>query len=184
MSYYREHVSFPNVAAGPYPPHVIAELERTAADTTASSSNDNGDDPNNRVCSVKGCNARLPAGYSNKMCEDCRGRHRTYAMTKRAKRKMEKALLNGSAAQNGQVVWMPQDDGEQEQPVAGPSRQYEVMSLFYAFFPRCVRASSEGRVHWTVPSTRATIADESRSATVSVRLKQRKPPERDQALIV
>ncbi|RDX54642.1 hypothetical protein OH76DRAFT_1398025 [Lentinus brumalis] len=126
MSYYREHVSFPNVAAGPYPPHVIAELERTAADTTASSSNDNAsDDPNNRVCSVKGCNARLPAGYSNKMCEDCRGRHRMYAMTKRAKRKMEKALLNGSAAQNGQVVWMPQDDGEQEQPVAGPSRQYE-----------------------------------------------------------
>ncbi|RPD65645.1 hypothetical protein L227DRAFT_607121 [Lentinus tigrinus ALCF2SS1-6] len=131
MSYYREHVSFPNVAAGPYPPDLVAELERNAAARAALLSGGraaDGDDPDTRTCSVKGCSAQLPAGYTNKMCEECRGRHRVYAMTKRAKRKMEKALLNGSAAQNGQVVWMPQDEGaqhEHEQPVAGPSRQFE-----------------------------------------------------------
>ena len=139
-SYYREHVTYPNVAAGPYPADLIAELERNAAARAAvaasSGRNANGDDPDVRICSVKGCSAQLPEGYTNKMCEECRGRHRVYAMTKRAKRKMEKALLNGSAAQNGQVVWMPQDEGiqhEPEQPVAGPSGQYEVMSLFNIF---------------------------------------------------
>ena len=30
-SYYREHVTYPNVAAGPYPADLIAELERNAA---------------------------------------------------------------------------------------------------------------------------------------------------------
>lgn len=151
-SYYREHVSFPNVAAGPYPPHLVASLERDTADTnnaTPSTSRADGmSDP--RLCSVKGCSSSLPADYPHKMCEECRGRHRVYAMTKRAKRKMEKALLNGSSPQNGQnVVWMPQDDGskleqEQEQepahppePVAGPSRQYEdevcTLSIFITF---------------------------------------------------
>ncbi|KAI0711145.1 hypothetical protein C8T65DRAFT_829463 [Cerioporus squamosus] len=149
-SYYREHVSFPNVAAGPYPPHVIAELERSAVDaaTGSSNSNDNGDDPDSRICSVKGCSAQLPVGYTNKMCEECRGRHRVYAMTKRAKRKMEKALLNGPAAQNGQVVWMPQDDGvqqEQEQPVAGPSRQYESQ-------PQDHPRSASENVHFEFPA--------------------------------
>ena len=46
-----------------------------------------------RYCSVRGCTSILPQGYGNKMCDTCRGRHRIYASTKRAKRKMEKAAL-------------------------------------------------------------------------------------------
>lgn len=128
-SYYREHVSYPNVTAGPYPPQLAATLDNVANIQ---------DDSNPRHCSVKGCSALLAPDYPHKMCEECRGRHRVYAMTKRAKRKMEKALLNGSA-QNGQpVAWMPPDDaaqaeeehpGQPPEPVAGPSRQFEVNLL-------------------------------------------------------
>ncbi|KAI1798109.1 hypothetical protein LXA43DRAFT_933980 [Ganoderma leucocontextum] len=128
-SYYREHVAYPNVSAGPYPPHLVTALDNGANNII----NTHHDDP--KRCSVKGCSAPLPPDCPHKMCEECRGRHRVYAMTKRAKRKMEKALLNGSA-QNGQpVAWMPTDDttqaeqehpGQSPEPVAGPSRQFEV----------------------------------------------------------
>ena len=57
-----------------------------------------------RYCSVRGCTSVLPPNYGNKMCEVCRGRHRVYASTKRAKRKMEKAALG---LQNG---WIPTED--------------------------------------------------------------------------
>lgn len=61
-----------------------------------------------RYCTVKGCTVILLPDYLHKMCEACRGRHRVYAMTKRAKRKAEKAALG---MQGGQpVVWMPQDE--------------------------------------------------------------------------
>ncbi|PCH44922.1 hypothetical protein WOLCODRAFT_165497 [Wolfiporia cocos MD-104 SS10] len=62
-----------------------------------------------RHCSVRGCNKPLQFDYKHKMCEECRGRHRVYANTKRAKRKMEKAAMG---AQNGQaIVWMQEDNG-------------------------------------------------------------------------
>ena len=147
-SYYREHVSFPNVTAGPYPPELAAALESVGTNIT----NTHQDDA--RHCSVKGCSAPLPSSYPHKMCEECRGRHRVYAMTKRAKRKMEKALLNGSA-QNGQpVAWMPPDEtGQQEQEqsgqssetVASPSRQFEVMH--YACL--CAASASDA-CEWSV----------------------------------
>ncbi|KAI8986767.1 hypothetical protein BD414DRAFT_486981 [Trametes punicea] len=149
-SYYREHVSFPNVTSGPappYPPSVTAP-DNAANNFTqphrASPDNANGngaaqsaqDDSATKRCSVKGCAAPLPPAYPHKMCEECRGRHRVYATTKRAKRKMEKALLNN--AQAGQpVVWMPDEDLPNQErdvpqqslePVPGPSRPYEVSS--------------------------------------------------------
>ncbi|OSD08132.1 hypothetical protein PYCCODRAFT_1456033 [Trametes coccinea BRFM310] len=144
-SYYREHVSFPNVNSGPappYPPPVTAQPSFTdpVQDAPSSSHAFAPDTPqplqnlaDAKRCTVKGCTAPLPPAYPHKMCEQCRGRHRIYASTKRAKRKMEKALLNN--AQTGQpVVWMPDDEISQEQrdapqqpaePVAGPSRTYE-----------------------------------------------------------
>ena len=54
-------------------------------------------------CSVRGCSTVLPYEYTHKMCETCRSRHRTYASTKRAKRKQEKAMLGAQAG----AVWMP-----------------------------------------------------------------------------
>jgi hypothetical protein len=75
-----------------------------------------------RRCSVRGCVSIIPADSTNKMCEACRGRHRVYAMTKRAKRKMEKDALNQqsvallSTEQPPGTVWLPEtpdlDDGE------------------------------------------------------------------------
>ena len=64
------------------------------------------------------------------MCEACRGRHRVYAMTKRAKRKAEKAALGMQGAQP--VVWMPQDDAAEngdegdEREGSHPSQHDEV----------------------------------------------------------
>jgi hypothetical protein len=46
-----------------------------------------------RQCTVRGCTKMISSESGNKMCETCRGRHRTYATTKRAKRKMEKAAV-------------------------------------------------------------------------------------------
>jgi hypothetical protein len=46
------------------------------------------------------------------MCEECRGRHRKYATTKRAKRKQEKAAIGTQRISNddGRVVtWVPQN---------------------------------------------------------------------------
>ena len=56
-------------------------------------------------CSVRGCTAVLPMDYTHKMCESCRGRHRIYASTKRAKRKQEKAMLGVQAG----AVWLQND---------------------------------------------------------------------------
>lgn len=68
-----------------------------------------------RFCSVRGCTAPLSPEYPHKMCEACRERHRVYASTKRAKRKMEKSVLN---SQTG-VSWMPTDgDGGDPGPTA------------------------------------------------------------------
>ncbi|KAI5887837.1 uncharacterized protein SCHCODRAFT_02553159 [Schizophyllum commune H4-8] len=48
-----------------------------------------------RQCSVKGCTNILPPDQVKKMCDACREKHRGYATTKRARRKQEKAVLNG-----------------------------------------------------------------------------------------
>lgn len=131
-SYYREHVSFPNVTSGPAPPYPPPLTAVNGAHTFAHGGSTSGpqeEGSNARHCSVKGCAAVLAPAYPHKMCEECRSRHRTYANTKRAKRKMEKALLNSGQP----VAWMP-DDGTSQQdeqahpgePVAGPSRSFEV----------------------------------------------------------
>lgn len=58
-----------------------------------------------RFCSIRGCGVALPANYGNKMCETCKGRHRMYAMTKRARRKTEKTVLgDGSAAPSASMA--------------------------------------------------------------------------------
>jgi hypothetical protein len=46
-----------------------------------------------KQCSVKGCTETLTSDDTNKMCNGCRGRHRIYANTKRARRKLEKAAI-------------------------------------------------------------------------------------------
>ncbi|KAF5362949.1 hypothetical protein D9758_007142 [Tetrapyrgos nigripes] len=60
-------------------------------------------------CTVRGCTVEFPATLRTKMCDLCRGKHRIYATTKRAKRKMEKAAMNGlileTAEQPGQMAW-------------------------------------------------------------------------------
>lgn len=78
---------------------------------------DLGDSPSSRPrkCSVRGCVAVMPTDTSNKMCDACRGRHRIYAMTKRAKRKMEKEALNQqgvallSTERPPGTVWLPEN---------------------------------------------------------------------------
>lgn len=51
-----------------------------------------------KQCSVKGCTETLTSDDTNKMCDGCRGRHRVYANTKRAKRKLEKAAIAAAVA--------------------------------------------------------------------------------------
>lgn len=118
-SYYREHVSFPNISSGPilYPDPPLA-LDIPLLDP-------NGPLPMYpaiipaRKCSVKGCQSDLPHDYTLKMCAACRERHRVYATTKRAKRKLEKALLT---AQRDPVVWVPDNASTtpQDQQIPGP----------------------------------------------------------------
>ena len=81
-----------------------------------------------RYCSVRGCTSILPYDYGNKMCDICRGRHRIYASTKRAKRKMEKAALG---MQSG---WIPSEEGGQEGETSVPRQ--EVRSI--RSWPRCI----------------------------------------------
>ncbi|KAI0252912.1 hypothetical protein BJV78DRAFT_1281257 [Lactifluus subvellereus] len=85
-----------------YPEHVYFQSQSTVTHTATSL----------RRCSVKGCGKDLPLDYALRMCEDCRGRHRKYATTKRAKRKQEKAAVGAQRIGNddGRVVtWMPPD---------------------------------------------------------------------------
>uniref|UniRef100_A0A0W0FZD3 Uncharacterized protein n=1 Tax=Moniliophthora roreri TaxID=221103 RepID=A0A0W0FZD3_MONRR len=48
-----------------------------------------------RRCSVRGCSQALAPDATTKMCSSCREKHRRYATTKRAKRKLEKAAIEG-----------------------------------------------------------------------------------------
>jgi hypothetical protein len=64
--------------------------------------NDHGHTNDPKRCSVRGCTQLLTDGANNKMCDVCRSRHRIYASTKRARRKLEKAAVaNAVAARNG-----------------------------------------------------------------------------------
>ncbi|KAF7984432.1 hypothetical protein HWV62_14502 [Athelia sp. TMB] len=101
-----------------------ASIYQTSGSTSSDSSTiDSGSQP--RKCSVRGCMTVIPTDTSNKMCEACRGRHRVYAMTKRAKRKLEKdSLVQQSVAllsseQPAGTVWLPENpqlDEEQREP--------------------------------------------------------------------
>lgn len=68
--------------------------------------------PDERQCSVRGCHRALSADSANKMCLPCREKHRTYASTKRARRKLEKAAMEGQTIVPveqipGSTAWMP-----------------------------------------------------------------------------
>jgi hypothetical protein len=95
-----------------YPDHVYFQSPSTLTPV----------DPSLRRCSVKGCGKDLSPDYPLKMCEACRGRHRKYATTKRAKRKQEKAAVGVQRIANddGQVVtWMPQNHHVSLGPIPG-----------------------------------------------------------------
>ncbi|KAI0944839.1 hypothetical protein AcW1_001672 [Taiwanofungus camphoratus] len=106
-AYYRgEHVPFPSVPSGQqlYGAVASSDVAQTAANASQI-------DSPVRHCSVRGCGNVLGPDYTLKMCDSCRGRHRVYASTKRAKRKLEKAALG---AANG-YVFMPQDDAADDE---------------------------------------------------------------------
>lgn len=89
-----------------YPEHVYFQSQSSSSSIAQSTQS------SLRRCSVKGCGKDLPQDYALKMCDDCRGRHRKYATTKRAKRKQEKAAVGAQRIGNddGRVVtWMPPD---------------------------------------------------------------------------
>jgi hypothetical protein len=62
-----------------------------------------------RQCSVRGCTQFVTDGLNNKMCDACRGRHRIYATTKRARRKLEKAAVANSALPGGNALALIHD---------------------------------------------------------------------------
>ncbi|KAG6909118.1 hypothetical protein DXG01_001992 [Tephrocybe rancida] len=83
-------------------------------DDSIESSEDDGDnfingEDGRRICSVRTCVKALPVDAKTKMCETCREKHRTYASTKRQRRKKEKqAVMNiVGAAIMGQTVPLP-----------------------------------------------------------------------------
>jgi hypothetical protein len=63
---------------------------------------------NDRQCSIRGCNKLvLPDSGHLRMCDTCRTRHRVYANTKRAKRKMEKAEWDHDIGTEDVAAWIP-----------------------------------------------------------------------------
>ncbi|KAK7061119.1 hypothetical protein VNI00_000855 [Paramarasmius palmivorus] len=71
-----------------------------------------------RRCSVRGCAQPLELDATTKMCSSCREKHRRYATTKRAKRKLEKAAIEGQVVVPveqipGSTVWIPGGSGEE-----------------------------------------------------------------------
>lgn len=118
-SYYGDdHVPYPSLTSASHPHQDYSQ--DVHPDSLQGANDDQGHQIPARHCSVRGCTAVLPTDYSLKMCEQCRGRHRIYATTKRAKRKMEKAALGG---QGGQVIWMPPDAEDQHQSIPSSSQR-------------------------------------------------------------
>lgn len=71
--------------------HVSPEIsEASTSNPTSPVSNPGAGE---KRCSVRRCPRLVSADAKTKMCERCRGKHRVYAVTKRAKRKMEKAAI-------------------------------------------------------------------------------------------
>lgn len=71
-----------------------------------------------RRCTVKGCQRPIELESPNKMCESCRGKHRIYASTKRARRKLEKAAVSGQTVVPveqipGSAAWMPRPEDQE-----------------------------------------------------------------------
>ena len=91
-------------------------------------------------CSVRGCTQFLTDGTNNKMCDICRGRHRIYASTKRARRKLEKAAVANAVAvahNSGDAVMLIHDSDHtisQGQPVVSPWLSPSAQSLHQVCF--------------------------------------------------
>ncbi|KAH9835202.1 uncharacterized protein C8Q71DRAFT_108631 [Rhodofomes roseus] len=120
-SYYREQTHFYPSVHTTVSNNVVLPDDHTQADIVAQDSPPSHPAGPPRYCTVKGCTVILLSDYLHKMCEACRGRHRVYAMTKRAKRKMEKAALGSHGGQP--VIWMPQDDAIEDEDDEGEAPQ-------------------------------------------------------------
>ncbi|VDC07400.1 unnamed protein product [Peniophora sp. CBMAI 1063] len=97
----------------PDPPYFASAEPEASIQPSTSAQNQSPDAPTSsslRKCSVKNCGRELPESHNGKMCDECRGRHRVYASTKRQKRKMEKMAvgLTGLAAAEGAVFTPPE----------------------------------------------------------------------------
>ncbi|KDQ60402.1 hypothetical protein JAAARDRAFT_605406 [Jaapia argillacea MUCL 33604] len=93
-----------------------------------------------RRCTVRGCVTMLPPNYKPKMCEACRGRHRVYATTKRARRKLEKAAVTGngdaSPVQQQQQTWERSGgSSESSVPLSGHASTSPEQSTPYTYPP-------------------------------------------------
>lgn len=84
-------------AAGSIPPSSVYSTARLSEDSTSPSAPA---DPaaGLRFCSVKGCKNVLPGDYEFKMCSHCREKYKKYGVTKRAKWKLERELLERELA--------------------------------------------------------------------------------------
>ena len=123
-SYYPDHLTYPSLS--PSPQSHQHYTQDVPTDPLQGMHDDQGHQSATTLtkhCSVRGCTAALPPDYNLKMCEACRGRHRVYATTKRAKRKMEKAALGG---QGGHVVWMPPDAEDHSQSIPSSSQRQDI----------------------------------------------------------
>lgn len=96
-----------------------------------------------KQCSVKGCTETLSSNDTNKMCQGCRGRHRIYANTKRAKRKLEKAAIaTAVAARSGKNTEMSLV-GHPPQPITWVPASGQSHQVCYSIaFTRQIRLAS------------------------------------------
>ena len=85
-----------------------------------------------KQCSVKGCTETLTPDDTNKMCDGCRSRHRIYANTKRARRKLEKAAIaNAVAARAGKDTEMSLID-HAPQPITWVTASGQSRQVYYS----------------------------------------------------
>lgn len=75
------------------PSSLSENVHLTVSDSTSNATTQT---PNLQLkCSVRACKRNIDPDSGTKMCEVCRGKHRIYATTKRARRKLEKAAVVG-----------------------------------------------------------------------------------------
>ncbi|KAJ7594976.1 hypothetical protein C8J56DRAFT_928129 [Mycena floridula] len=126
-----------------------------------------------RKCSVRGCSLHVAPESTNKMCLSCRGKHRVYAMTKRARRKQEKAAVEGETKLNveqipGAAIWMPgtekkseKSDKQVTEPFSPPTWDPDALDP-QLFRPQCSElAGALGSVPPSFLQTNDTIANAS-----------------------